>query len=65
MPTAPDSVWDTYIRSHPAAEKFRNHGIANYLIHHELCANMTATGEFALSTNLPFSGLWMEVAWVA
>ena len=57
MPMAPDSVWDTYIRSHPAAEKFRIHGIANYSILHELCANMTATGEFALATNLTFSGL--------
>ena len=56
MPTAPDSVWDTYIRSHPAAEKFRIHGIANYSILHELCANMTATGEFALTTNLTFPG---------
>lgn len=56
MPTAPDSVWDTYIKSHPAAEKFRIHGIANYSILHELCANMTATGEFALTTIHTFSG---------
>ena len=40
--------------AYPEAEKFRSRALPNYQILHELCANLSATGEFALSTNLTF-----------
>ncbi|RPA92201.1 hypothetical protein L873DRAFT_1847837 [Choiromyces venosus 120613-1] len=56
VPTAPEQVWDTYIKAHPTAEKFQYRGLQNYMILDELCANTSATGEFALSTNLTIPG---------
>lgn len=52
MPTAPDSVWAAYVQAHPEAEKFRKRSQLHYDILHELCANISATGEFALTPNL-------------
>ncbi|KAG0135437.1 hypothetical protein HOY82DRAFT_600577 [Tuber indicum] len=52
IPTAPESVRSAYLTAHPEAEMFRGRALIYYLILHELCANMSATGEFALSYNL-------------
>jgi len=52
VPTAPESVWDTYIKVHPEAERFRHRGLVHYAILDELCANRSATGEFALTSGL-------------
>ena len=52
VPTAPESVWDAYIKAHPEAERFRHHGLVHYAVLDELCANRSATGEFALTSGL-------------
>lgn len=52
VPTAPESVWDAYIKAHPEAERFRNRGLVHYPVLDELCANRSATGEFALTSGL-------------
>ncbi|KAG0138798.1 hypothetical protein HOY82DRAFT_534542 [Tuber indicum] len=52
IPTVPESVWSAYLTAHPEAEKFWRKDLIHYPILHELCANMSATGEFALSYNL-------------
>ncbi|KAG0634712.1 hypothetical protein HOY80DRAFT_1004924 [Tuber brumale] len=40
------------MKAHPEAEKFRQRSLVNYEILHELCANISATGEYALTSNL-------------
>ena len=52
VPTAPESVWAAYIKGHPEAEKFPKRSVLHYDILHELCANISATGEFALTSTL-------------
>jgi len=52
VPTTPDSIWAAYVQAHPEAEKFRKRSLLHYDILHELCANISATGEFALTPNL-------------
>ena len=52
VPTAPEGVWAAYIKAHPEAEKFRKRSLLHYDILHELCANISATGEFALTSTL-------------
>lgn len=51
VPTAPESVWETYMKAHPEAEKFRKRSLLHYDLLHELCANISATGEYALTSN--------------
>ncbi|RPB01567.1 hypothetical protein L873DRAFT_1788230 [Choiromyces venosus 120613-1] len=43
--TAPDGVWDTYIKVHLEADKFRYRGLLYYVILDQLCMNMSAMGE--------------------
>jgi len=50
VPTAPESVWDAYIKAHPEGERFRHRGLVHYAVLDELCANRSATGEFALTS---------------
>ena len=51
IPTARESVWETYMKAHPEAEKFRKRSLLHYDLLHELCANISATGEYALTSN--------------
>ena len=44
MVTAPDNVWDAYIRSHPRAKRFRKTPFPQYDKCHELCRDIIATG---------------------
>ncbi|KAG0644328.1 hypothetical protein HOY80DRAFT_1133150 [Tuber brumale] len=48
------NVWDAYLKAHPKAKKFRSGSLPHYQILDELCANLSATGEYAISTNLSF-----------
>jgi len=52
IPTAPESVWSAYLTVHPEAERFRGRALIHYSILHELCANLSATGQFALTYSL-------------
>ncbi|RPA88819.1 hypothetical protein L873DRAFT_1849591 [Choiromyces venosus 120613-1] len=52
--TAPNSIGDAYLKAQREAEKFQSKFLANYLILNELCINLSATGEYALSTNITF-----------
>jgi len=52
IPTAPESVWSAYLTAHPEAKRFRGRALIHYSILHELCANLSATGEFALTYSL-------------
>ncbi|RPA97993.1 hypothetical protein L873DRAFT_1790532 [Choiromyces venosus 120613-1] len=52
--TAPDSIWNAYLKAHPEAEKFRLWGLIYYDILHELCVNLSIMGEYALTSNLCF-----------
>ena len=40
------------MKAHPVAEKFRKRSLLHYDILHELCTNISATGEYALTSNL-------------
>jgi len=52
IPTAPESLWSAYLTAHPEAKRFRGRALIHYSILHELCANLSATGEFALTYSL-------------
>ncbi|PWW78328.1 hypothetical protein C7212DRAFT_345150 [Tuber magnatum] len=41
IPTAPDSVWDSYLKAYPEAEKFRYHGLLHFAVLDELCMNVS------------------------
>jgi hypothetical protein len=49
-PTAPDDVWDAYVKQHPKAEEFRNKALTKFEELHEIFGTTTATGRFAVST---------------
>ena len=40
VPTAPESVWETYRKAHREAERFRKRTLLHYDMLHELCASV-------------------------
>lgn len=50
IPTAPDSVWTSYIAAHPGAAEFRFKTLMYYSDYEEIFSKQIATGEYAMGS---------------
>ncbi|KAH0611588.1 uncharacterized protein H6S33_010853 [Morchella sextelata] len=50
IPTAPNDVWDSYLKYHKEAKPFRFHTLPHYDMLYEIFSKSVATGEFSSST---------------
>lgn len=51
IPTAPQEVWDEYLKAHPKAAPFKNSTLENYEELDDIFNGRVATGKFATSSN--------------